>query len=426
MPEEIEEIELRSEEVNEILSRPPSWVISYGIAVIFISIFAILIASWFIRYPDIIAARVVITSASPPAKIIAKEDGPLNILVSDDQTVTADMYLGVIKNEAETSDILILKSQCDAFRGKDLTKIPLNETYNLGMIQQEFHVFQQSLEAYRNFIELKYYERQINSMQKRREHLKLLSNSSKRELSISGNEKNLAQENFAMDSLLYAENAASKLKRNQSKSNALSADRNYEQLTSKIVNIDLQLEELKGRVQEMSITREREDRNLRVTMENAFSQLEYGIKAWEQRYVLSSPVQGKVILNKFWSDHQFSKRGDEVFTVVPLNSPPVGRTELPIKGSGKVEVGQRVVIKLDNFPYREYGTISGRIESKSTLPVNNSYALIVTLPKGMTSSYKKDLGYEQELNGTAEIITHEFRLLERVFNQFRALLDDAT
>ena len=154
--------------------------------------------------------------------------------------------------------------------------------------------------------------------------------------------------------------------------------------------------------------------------------LKYSIKAWEQNFVLQSPFEGTVILNKFWSNHQYTRQGDEVFTVLPQDNSPVGRTELPIQGSGKVELGQRVIIKLDNFPYREYGTLRGVVESKSTIPVNNSYALIIGLPDGMTSSYKKDLGYEQELKGTAEIITKELRLLERVFNQFRSLMDEST
>ena len=40
-----DKIELRSEEVQEILGRPPHWMISYGITVIFIVILAIFIGS---------------------------------------------------------------------------------------------------------------------------------------------------------------------------------------------------------------------------------------------------------------------------------------------------------------------------------------------------------------------------------------------
>lgn len=426
MPVETENIELRSEEVNEILSKPPNWVIRYGISVITASILAILAASWFIKYPDIITARIVITSQAPPAKIIANEDGALNLLVKDNEEVNEGQYLGIIKNEAILRDVVAIQKICSQFRANDIAGAQLGESYSLGTIQREFHEFETSLHQYRNFVDLKYYERQIASIQNRIRHLQNLKSSSHKELVIADKEMSLARENFIMDSVLFADKAASKLKRNQSKARYLSANRSYEQLKSKIVNLDLQIEELKGATQETELNKEREHRSLLVRVENAAAELEYAIKAWEQRFVLTAPMNGNVILNKFWSNHQFTRRGDEVFTVIPHNNSPVGRTELPIEGSGKVELGQRVIVKLDNFPYREYGTIRGIVESKSTVPVNNTYALTVSLPEGLTSSYNKDLGYEQELNGTAEIVTRELRLLERVFNQFRALVDNAT
>jgi len=43
--------------------------------------------------------------------------------------------------------------------------------------------------------------------------------------------------------------------------------------------------------------------------------------------------------------------------------------------------------------------------------------------EGLRTTYKKDLDYRPEMSGSAQIITEDLRLIERIFNQFRALVD---
>ena len=71
MPE-IKEIELRSEEVQDILTRVPHWMIRWGNVVILLLLFLVFLVSWFVKYPDIIATEIVITTQIPPEKLIAR------------------------------------------------------------------------------------------------------------------------------------------------------------------------------------------------------------------------------------------------------------------------------------------------------------------------------------------------------------------
>lgn len=64
-----EKIELRSKEMQEILSRPPKWLIRYGIGIIFCVIAIIFVGSYFIEYPDTIKGEVILTNKNQ-AKII--------------------------------------------------------------------------------------------------------------------------------------------------------------------------------------------------------------------------------------------------------------------------------------------------------------------------------------------------------------------
>jgi hypothetical protein len=43
----------------------------------------------------------------------------------------------------------------------------------------------------------------------------------------------------------------------------------------------------------------------------------------------------------------------------------------------------------------------------------------VILPNGLETSYKKEILFQQEMSGTADIITEDLRLIERLLYQFR-------
>ena len=49
----------------------------------------------------------------------------------------------------------------------------------------------------------------------------------------------------------------------------------------------------------------------------------------------------------------------EVFTVIPVSESRIlGKAMLPVARSGKVKAGQKVNIRLDNFPDSEFGMLN--------------------------------------------------------------------
>ncbi|MCV9927497.1 HlyD family secretion protein, partial [Flavobacterium sp. LS1R49] len=47
--------------------------------------------------------------------------------------------------------------------------------------------------------------------------------------------------------------------------------------------------------------------------------------------------------------------------------------------------------------------------------------LDISLPKGLETSYDKKIPFQQEMKGSAEIVTEDLRLLERILYQFKSL-----
>ncbi|MFK7809131.1 MAG: hypothetical protein AB8F74_15115, partial [Saprospiraceae bacterium] len=82
-----------------------------------------------------------------------------------------------------------------------------------------------------------------------------------------------------------------------------------------------------------------------------------------------------------------------------------------------------VVVKFDNYSYEEYGIVDGIVSKKSVLPSGNTYYLEVDFPRGLRTSYKKEIPYKPEMKGTAEIITDRKRFLIWVFDRLLSRLE---
>ncbi|SHM83062.1 hypothetical protein SAMN05443669_10953 [Flavobacterium xanthum] len=73
-----------------------------------------------------------------------------------------------------------------------------------------------------------------------------------------------------------------------------------------------------------------------------------------------------------------------------------------------------------NFPDREFGILKGQVKNISLVPDQDGNLLIdVVLLDGLKSSYQKMIPFQQEMKGSADIITEDLRLIERLLYQFR-------
>lgn len=169
------------------------------------------------------------------------------------------------------------------------------------------------------------------------------------------------------------------------------------------------------------IEENKENINLKNNTSQSFYQLKKAIKDWELNYILRSSIDGKISFLQLWAKSQNVNAGDNVFSIIPTNkSNYVGKVKAPAQNSGKIKLGQTVNIRLANDPDREFGVIKGIIDGISLIPDKDGFLLInVTLPKGLETSYKKQIVFQQEMIGTADLVTDDLRLIERLLYQFK-------
>src|SRR5829696_7833823 len=85
---------MHSEEVQDIMSRMPHWIVRWGTTLLFGLLLLLLAGAWVLRYPDVLVTGISITSASPPLKVVAPAGGRIRqLFVRNNQQVREEQPL---------------------------------------------------------------------------------------------------------------------------------------------------------------------------------------------------------------------------------------------------------------------------------------------------------------------------------------------
>ena len=311
-------IELRSEEVQEVMGQIPPWILRYGITGMFLVLVVLLFGCWCFRYPETITAELKLTRMYAPIYVKAGSAGNLKaIYVTDKQPVSKGMFLGIIDNVASETDVFLLRERLEEWQeaGGQLEqagRLFFRKVMNLGTVQSAYGAF---LTAWHDYL--------LN----------------------------------------------------------------------------------------MQVVRSHE-----LALYNAVASLMQAASEWEKAYVLQSPVDGTVSFMQSWETGQPVAQDETVFVVVPVEKPvPMARVRLPMQSVGQVFVGQRAIIRLAGFSEQEYGILEGRVSFISPIPDEEGmYTLELELPDGLQTSNGKSIPLIEAMSGTADIVTKERNLLERL------------
>ncbi|MDR0681849.1 MAG: HlyD family secretion protein, partial [Dysgonamonadaceae bacterium] len=363
--------------------------------------------------------------------------------------VTKNQILAVLENSASTSEILDLLVFTDTFNiqyyfriasrtpelsenwlKSDFVSIPNRNDLSgsaLGDIQPAFSTFQKSSEDLRFFLETDYHNKKTAVIEKQIDVQKHLLSQNYKQLKITEEQLISANKNFAADSMLFAKNVISSFDFESAKTVRLQAIQNLENAKSSIENQKISILQSEQTIFDLRQQRSEQLSQIKMQYINAFDQLKAQLKAWEQTYILRSRIDGVATLTKYWQKNQNVTAGETVLAVVPSeNQHIIGKIYLPPQGAGKVKTGQTVNVKFDNFPYMEYGMIKVEVKNIALVPVEQgetrNYVLEVAFPEKLVTTYGKSLVFSQQMSGTAEIITDDLRLLERLLNPVRALV----
>ena len=420
-----DELNIYSEEVKDVLSKPPKALFRWGNTILFVFIIIILFLSWLLKYPDIVTAQAILTTEIPPQKEFARVSGRIDSLfVKNYQEVKKGSPLALIENTASFKDVVYLKSILDKLTvNQSSFYFPLDDLplLFLGDIENEFSLFENNYVMY--ILNKESQSFLINDLAS-----KYALSELKYRLQTLKNQKELNKEELFfkrkdLDRIegLFKKGVVSAQEFENKKLEYLQSERNYKNMSVSISQTKESISNTSNLKKQTSIENTREEINLLKSVIQSLDQLKTAIKEWELRYLFKSNIEGEVSFMKIWNKNQTINSGDFVFTIIPKNhSSYICKLQAPVLNSGKVKIGQDVNIKLSSYPDNEFGILTGKIKDISLVPnIEGLYLIDVELPKKLITTHGKEIEFKQEMQGVAEIITEDLRLIERVFYQFK-------
>lgn len=423
----LDNIELRSESVQDILTQPPHWMIRWGNTIIFLILVLILIMSYIIKYPEFIPAPIIVTSQNPPEKLEARTNSKIEkIFIKDHQEVKKDQVLMVMQSSANYKDVLALKKIIDSLSPNQLSSFPLTETshFKLGELQGDYNGFAKAFQDEALFTRLQPYAPENLAANQSLSEYRVRIATTKQQKNLEQAKYELTKKNYIRSQELFNQGVISSMELENEKIRYIQAQQNLENINISLSQMEEGISNLNKTKSGTAINTEKDKINYSTQTLQLFEQLRKSLKQWEQNYLLISNTDGIASFQQFFGENQFIKAGDAVLSILPKNREKlVGRMSVPATNSGKIASGEKVLIKLDNYRYQEYGIVEGKVQNISLSPdKEGNYYVDVLLPKGLKTSYNKNLVFDKELKGNAEIVTQDLRLIERFFYQMRKLL----
>ena len=428
MPRTLAEIELRSEEVQEVLNAPPSWLVRWGLAVLLLLIVIVLAISNLVRYPEVIPAEIMLTTQNPPIKIVANSNGKLTELYkSEGEILTSGEVIAEIENPITTGGMTYMKtlvSQVKDFLANPKVPVSFSDSsYVFGSIQAEYNELKKLCIDYQQWSTDVYQKEEIRNLRSKAKQYDQLIDITEKQAQISRSELVNAEEKYRTDQMLFEEGVLAKLQFYQEESAFRQRQQEVENLKKSATQNRITLIELQKQLLDIRHEQQEKEQNFQKSIALNLHAILNQIDTWQNSYLITTPVAGQLSYLKPLNENQFIQTGDFVFAVVPENEAYVGIINIPTQGFGKVKTGQEVRIKFANFPYQEYGQVNGIIKKISLLASEDTYRAEVALPYGLTTSYNKQLNFTPEMTGAAEIITEDLSMMERTFYSIRGIFD---
>ena len=416
---------LYSDPVKEIMGNPPRRILRWGTSVLFGVFVLFLIFAWLIRYPDTVPAPVEITTVNAPVTLFSKITGRIiKRYINEQDTVAPGKLLVVMETAASIEEVTKLKQIVDTItRPEFLSTELLPDFSELGEIQVYWASFRKKLSDFNNYVANDLYGSQITSATKEIDGIKSYIARVKEMEKLYAEKQRLERNKYARDSSLFTSGVYSESELEKSRQTLISTDIELQDVRMVHSAKSMELVQKDQLLQEYKIRREEDRDKFYSELNELLLNLKAQIIIWENTYTLVSQIAGIVTFTKIMNENQTVVKDEAVLSIVPLETGDfVGRINLKMQRSGKVDTGQTVNIKLSGYPYLEFGMVRGVVKSKSLVAASDAYLIGISFPNGLTTLYGKKLDFLQNMQGNAEIITEDLRLLEKIVNPFRHLI----
>lgn len=418
MPQEPIYQENHSEEVNEIITAVPAWILRRGIMVVFFVILSIILLAAFIRYPDVISTSLKINSLNAPKPVYAKRAGKLmELLLPENKKVEIGAPLAFLESTGSHRDVLKLSTQLKSLRELVLTAKPLSLSLlspnsNLGELQAAYQNFYQEYVKYLSTQKGGYYQEKRIYLERDLQSIKGLKSQIVTQQKVQQKEYANIEQQYLSYQKLMAKNVISKSEFQEQENKYLSGKYPLQQTETALLNNSVAYATKEKEILDLENTIAEQRAKFLQAINSVISDTE----VWINQYVVLAPVSGTLGYAGVIQQNQSVAVNQELFVINPGNTDFFGEIQIPQNNMGKIRIGQRTLIKMHSYPYEQFGMIRGNINYISDVAFRDS---VFIAKVGFKTFESKDnlhkIVLKNGMLGNAEIITEESSLLQRFY-----------
>lgn len=353
----------RTEEVRDIIERMPNR--TGRIVAILVAGLCILLVSlgWIIEYPESVSGLITVTSRQAPVRLVANSSGKLHLLKNNGDKLLENDVIAVMDNAAKLEDVLTVEQFISAmpldslFSFTNPVMLPL--LAGLGELSSTYYSFCDAFEKIAQYNIGQPYLKKEAGLESQLESQTQLLHHSRQQMETKKQSLQLAGKSLHRDSVLYQSSTIAELNLDQTSVSYLGLLESTQAMKKEEASYQFQLNDTRHKLKLLHVERQQTEQQLRMNLITSYNELANSIRQWKQRFLFIAPFAGRLENLNFWHENDFLQAGTETFSVLPNENTLLGQFYLPSQGAGKVVPGQKVIIKLDNYPYMEYGSIDG-------------------------------------------------------------------
>jgi HlyD family type I secretion membrane fusion protein len=418
--------ELVNSNVDEVLNKPPTWLIRWGTSVFFLAFLMLIAITWFVEYPDLVGAPLKMVSNNLPKNIVSKTDGSLiKLFVTEGQEVQKGDVLAYLESTASHDEVLELEKSVNQLvnlaqenKLNDIQNTEIPQYFNLGELQKSFQAFQQALMASNAAAANGVFNKKKATIGNEIGSLRRLQENAKSQLQLQEQDLKMALDEAQSQQRLSEKGFVSKIEAKNAMSKYLGKKQAYEQAKGNLENNTISQTQKQQEIFEI----EKNVIDQKVALVQSINTLKSDIEAWKQRYIAVASVSGKVNFLTNLQENQTIKAGQELMYILPQGTGYYGEMMVGQYNFGKIKKGQEVIVKFPSYPFQEFGTVRGQISHISDVAKDSVYLVKVQFPQGLKTSSKKDLPFKNGMTASGEIVTENLKLMEKFFYDIRKSL----
>ncbi|MDF1698948.1 MAG: HlyD family efflux transporter periplasmic adaptor subunit [Saprospiraceae bacterium] len=422
-------------EIDSMIGNPPGWLLQSGISALALVTLIILTGSWFFKYPDKLVGIGTLTSTAPPIEIVSRTSGYIESLeVSEGDYVNKGDALIFINNTTDQNQLnALIEWIAQYVRIEDPTsvvRLPFIDSLQLGAIQGDYARLQLKYNEYHQVLKDGITFQLIDNIKQEILKIKSLNQSQRKEKDIFKQELDIANKDFDRFNKLNSDGAVSDIEKEQTNTAMLQKRRQFESMNNSIIQNNIRIEQLKLEQLKLQNQRAQKLQGYQFEISEIIARIQTSIQNWNETYIVKAPLDGYISFLKEITLQKNLTLGQQIGHIIPEeNQQNYISAVYPSLNIGKVEGGQQVIIKFNEYPYKEYGVVNAKVGEVSKMPEKSEqgevlYEIRIPLEEIIKTDYDEVISYRPNMTAVVDIITEDKTVFERVFDQLLSLTNN--